>query len=219
MKTAGTFYREQNSTTKKNPTTEETPTGVPRDDQVSESYDGRSSFVTPMTGAPYIQEKDSDRPPAYALNIHPVENNPGSAKVIPSGHGFVNKQASRVANATLKKAAMDVDTLLKKTSEDIVRKAQSISIYRPVEKDGVFQYRIQGSKGEAYLVTASLSPLQVSCSCDFWQWQGPEHHAVQNGYLYGTKKGTAAEPTRKDPDGRNLLCKHAVRCLKDLFSK
>lgn len=56
--------------------------------------------------------------------------------------------------------------------------------------------------------------LLISCSCPYWQWQGPEHHAQHKGYLYGKPRGTASTPYIKDPVGINFLCKHAYKVLQ-----
>ena len=55
--------------------------------------------------------------------------------------------------------------------------------------------------------------LRLSCTCDFWKYQGPEYHAVQGGYLLGEPQGSATEPLVRDPQGRNRLCKHVVAVL------
>ena len=61
--------------------------------------------------------------------------------------------------------------------------------------------------------TLSKMDLKLSCSCDFWQYQGPEHWAKAGDYLYGKPRGTAAVPDSKDPNGKNRLCKHALATL------
>lgn len=59
--------------------------------------------------------------------------------------------------------------------------------------------------------------LHISCTCNYWQYQGPEYHAVQNDYLFGKVRGTAEQPTKKDPNGTHRLCKHAYAVLRDFF--
>lgn len=74
-----------------------------------------------------------------------------------------------------------------------------------------------------YIVTISAEgdrsdpDLHISCTCNYWQYQGPEYHAVQNDYLYGTVRGTAEQPTKKDPEGTHKVCKHAYAVLRDFF--
>jgi len=55
--------------------------------------------------------------------------------------------------------------------------------------------------------------LLVSCSCPAWQWLGPEHHAMQGGYLERGPKGTASVPFIRDPQNHNLVCKHVAAAL------
>lgn len=55
--------------------------------------------------------------------------------------------------------------------------------------------------------------LMVSCSCPAWQWLGPEHHAIQNGYLERGPRGTASVPFIRDPQNHNLVCKHVAAAL------
>jgi hypothetical protein len=86
----------------------------------------------------------------------------------------------------------------------------------------MWTFTVSGSKGEAYTVrvkalpanktvkTVEKSQVQVSCSCDFFRWQGPEHWAKVEKYLYGKPVGTASKPVVKDPDSRHRVCKHLV---------
>lgn len=58
--------------------------------------------------------------------------------------------------------------------------------------------------------------LKMSCSCPFWQWQGPEHNAKTQGYLLGNPRGTASTPDVKDPDRTHLVCKHVAAVLDSI---
>jgi len=74
-----------------------------------------------------------------------------------------------------------------------------------------------------YIVTVSAKgsrsnpDLHLTCTCSYWQYQGPEYHAVQNNYLFGKVRGTAEQPTKKDPHGTHKVCKHAYAVLRDFF--
>jgi hypothetical protein len=57
-------------------------------------------------------------------------------------------------------------------------------------------------------------PVQVSCSCPYFRWQGPEHWAKTNSYLYGKPVGTGSKPVIKDPKGKHWACKHVYAVLK-----
>jgi hypothetical protein len=63
----------------------------------------------------------------------------------------------------------------------------------------------------------SKPDLHLSCTCSYWQYQGSEYHAVQNDYLFGKVRGTAEQPTKKDPDGTHKVCKHVYAVLRDFF--
>lgn len=93
----------------------------------------------------------------------------------------------------------------------------------------VYSFSVPGSRGETYTVkvrgvpsknirTIGKMDLKLSCTCDFWQYQGPEHWAQAGDYLYGKPRGTASRPDAKDPKGHNRLCKHSVAVL-DLIGK
>ena len=59
--------------------------------------------------------------------------------------------------------------------------------------------------------------IYLTCTCDYWQYQGPEYHSAQNKYLYGKVRGTAEIPTKKDPNGTHKVCKHVYAVLRDFF--
>jgi hypothetical protein len=56
--------------------------------------------------------------------------------------------------------------------------------------------------------------VQASCTCNFWQWQGPEHWASQKGYLFGKPRGSASKPNVRDPSGEHGACKHVLACIQ-----
>lgn len=57
------------------------------------------------------------------------------------------------------------------------------------------------------------SDVLISCTCPYWRWQGPEHWAKVEGYLYGKPRGTASKPVIKDPQGTHRVCKHVLTVL------
>lgn len=59
--------------------------------------------------------------------------------------------------------------------------------------------------------------IYLSCTCGYWQYQGPEYYAKQNGYLFGKPKGTAQKPEQRDPNGTHKVCKHTYAVLRDYF--
>ncbi len=52
-------------------------------------------WVTPQTGAPYNQDTPT-RKPSNGITQPAVYDNPGSARVIPSGKGYENKKSSLI---------------------------------------------------------------------------------------------------------------------------
>lgn len=93
------FYRKQQSpqTLDKKDSESSLPTGG--DDTSTSSSPG---WVTPQTGAPYNQDTPS-RQPAQGIPQPTVENSPSSARVIPSGKGFTNKEAEEMVQRITRK--------------------------------------------------------------------------------------------------------------------
>lgn len=153
--------------------------------------------------------------PGQTLDLTEVTDNPGSAKVIPEGRGFVNRQAYKIA---------DIEKLcgedLQRTSREVKAKLKRVD-----SKTSSWTFEVSGSKGP-YQVKVKALPkrvdvkdprkvdLLVSCSCPFWQWQGPEHWAAQNSYLLGRPRGTASKPVVKDPNKQHGACKHVLAALQ-----
>lgn len=176
-----------------------------------------------MGGLGFYANRHDDRAPGHKLEVREMDDVGGSAKVIPSGHGFVNKEASAV------RVAKRLAEMLDGTSKEVIQKSVSIKPKgkRFDSKNSIFTFGVPGSKGENYSVrikvlrkgnTTKLAKLHllVSCSCNFWQWQGPEHWAKVEQYLYGKPRGTASKPDAKDPTSQHKLCKHVVACLNNV---
>ena len=94
-KRVATFYREQQHPSKMDKKDDKSDGGTPQGDDDSSTMSS-PGWVTPQTGAPYNQDTPS-RKPSNGITQPAVYDNPGSAKVIPSGKGFVNKMAERIA--------------------------------------------------------------------------------------------------------------------------
>jgi hypothetical protein len=94
----------------------------------------------------------------------------------------------------------------------VVNSFEEKVLKEPIEFEvGKYVVTVQ-AKGER-----SNPDLHLTCSCNYWQYQGPEYHAVQNDYLFGKVRGTAEQPTKKDPNGTHKICKHAYAVLRDFF--
>lgn len=156
------------------------------------------------------------------LNFPPqVQENPGSAKVIPwNNDSLVNNRAARY------RVAATLQDIMSRCGEDVIDRSRGLKA-KLVQTDpgtALWQFEVPGSKG-AYRVRVQASSsklsmgeadVKVSCSCPFWQWQGPEHHAKEGGYLYGRPVGTASKPSAKDPSGKHAACKHVIAVLSHI---
>ena len=154
----------------------------------------------------------------------------GSSRVVPNGQGQMWSGDATYMQASLRlprqKAAATIPELLSATSSDVVGKGKGIkpSLKRADPTKGIWTFTVPGSNGETYTVKIRALPsgnvslvekaqVQVSCTCAFFRWQGPEHHAQREGFLYGKPSGTASRPTVRDPAGANYCCKHVAACL------
>lgn len=182
--------------------------------------EGAQDLGAPGPYSPTKVYPDTDRDyraPAESMNnISPTDNNPGSAKVIPEGHDFANKMASRVA-AKMAEILQGLDPGIRTRSQGLTPK-----VHKSDDAKGSYQFRVPGSDGDTHTVKVqgtqplAKSNLKVSCTCGFWRYQGPEHWAQTNGYLLGNPVGTAANPNAKDPNGKNRVCKHVLAALNHI---
>jgi len=133
---------------------------------------------------------------------------------------------STVKEPAWRKQAATIQEILDGTSRDIHTRSSRVRwrLSRADPKRAIWTFQVQGSS-DTYTVRvrgvqqkkgASLGAgqVQVSCSCPFFRWQGPEHHASVNRYLYGRPQGTASKPAAKDPGSRHWACKHVVAVLR-----
>jgi hypothetical protein len=133
------------------------------------------------------------------------------------------KAAMRVPGG---KTAATIDEIASKTSGTIHGRAQGVRVKlkRADPRRGIWTFRAAGSQGQQYLIRVKgvrqgnvkylrKAQVKVSCSCNFFRWQGPEHWAKTNSYLYGKARGTATAPAVKDPNGQHWACKHVLAAL------
>lgn len=163
----------------------------------------------------------SDRVPAESMNnIREVDQGGSSAKVIPDSSDITTKKASSI------RVAARMSEIMANLDPGIDRKAMKVrpKLQRSDPTNDIYTFSVPGSKGDKYAVKVKVirqgnvtdpgkADIQLSCSCDFWRWQGPEHHAKVGGYLYGNPEGSASSPTEKDPSGTHRVCKHARAVL------
>lgn len=168
---------------------------------------------------------------------------PDEKKGVPSGHALPNQHhdeadapTSRVTqngvtdfvsgDRTYPKYATLISDVLSQVGPDVIARAKAIPfrISRVLPGKGFWSFAVSGSKGEDYSVRLKVlrkgnakgvakHHVRVSCDCPFFRWQGPEHWAKVNGYLYGKPVGTASRPDVKDPSGKHWACKHVVAVL------
>jgi hypothetical protein len=184
------------------------------------SQDGETWYDRGQGARKWQDGQDERHEPAPGQKPwYTVVNNPGSAKVIPEGHGFRNKE-QRVPKraATIGEIEGRCDTGLHEKARGI-----GVKLKRVDAKNAMWTFAVQGSKGP-YKVRVkaprvgnvrdvSRLNVYVSCSCPYWRWQGPEHWAKSSGYLYGKPRGTASKPDVKDPTGSHGACKHVLAVL------
>lgn len=148
-----------------------------------------------------------------------------------SGPGSVYLSV-RKYGSTQRVAAAKIDKIMGNCGPKIVQRSNGIQFRRKriLPKHGMLIYEVRGSvggksdgmtytvriKGERKGNVKALAkmPVKVSCSCPYFRWQGPEHWAKVNGYLYGRPVGTASKPVIKDPKDQHWVCKHVYAILK-----
>lgn len=124
------------------------------------------------------------------------------------------------------RVAAKISEILNGLSPKVTSGARSVTprLKRADPDRAIWTYEVPGSKGDSYTVRVKGIPkgtqrsltkmdVRVSCTCPFFRYQGPEHWAKVEDYLYGKPAGTAARPDQKDPDGRNRVCKHVAAVL------
>ena len=167
--------------------------------------------------------RDPRRPSEAPNNNGVVErSNPGS-RVLPGEGGHVDMGRWKVATL--------IRDIQNGCGSDLLKRSKNLTvkIRRVDTKNAMWHFAVPGSKETHFVRVQALrrSPLQdmskahvkVSCSCPFWQWQGPEHWAKNGDYLYGRPQGTATKPSAKDPNGQHKACKHVLAVLDRVISR
>jgi hypothetical protein len=151
---------------------------------------------------------------------------PGSAKVIPTFNtDLVNHQDNREWGQRLAMVIADIESRAEGSIHDKAR-GLPVKLKRVNRKNAILTYQVQGGSG-VYTVKVKIPrkgnlrdpkklDVWLACSCPFWQWQGPEHHAKINNYLYGKPRGTASKPVIRDPGNKHGVCKHVLAVLWDV---
>jgi len=183
---------------------------------------GRENHHDRATDPLMVDISDEKRPAEKMNDIREVDDNPGSAKVIPERNTDLVNNKNWSLGPTDRVATM-IPEIMSSCGPDIHRRSRGIPIRlrRVDQKNAQWGFDVKGSSGTYKVkvrVIQKRSNVQdpykvdvlVSCSCPFWRWQGPEHWALKKGYLLGKPRGTASNPDIKDPKGRHGACKHVL---------
>lgn len=148
-----------------------------------------------------------------------------SKRISDEGKAWKKSLRRRVASRYL--TAAKIAEIEGKTLPDLISKGRSLQprLVRVDAPNRIWWFDVKGSEPTPYRVKVKVlvpsaairkidkADVQLSCTCQFWRWQGPEHWAKQNDYLYGKPVGTASKPSEKDPNGRHWMCKHVAAVL------
>lgn len=119
--------------------------------------------------------------------------------------------------------AMEVERILQNTSRQILTKSRSLKPLFLRSRGDTVYYAVKSGKKQYEVVVKFLDPVtldcQVKCNCDGWKFQGGEYHAKRNKYLLGNPRGTATKPVKRDPKGKNWVCKHIACVLRELSER
>jgi len=165
---------------------------------------------------------DKNNAPGHGLpETHQDDADAPSSRVLPRGEGEFS-----TGDQTYLKAAATLTDLGQRTGPAVHASARKVTVRlkRADPQRGFWTFDARGSKGESYIIrvkgqrTGNIKELAkaqvlVSCSCNFFRWQGPEHWAKTNSFLYGKPRGTASTPVIKDPTEKHWACKHVLAAL------
>jgi hypothetical protein len=72
----------------------------------------------------------------------------------------------------------------------------------------IFQFIPRGSTKDP-----NKLQVRVSCTCPSWLFWGAQYNAMMEDYLYGRIRPKFTPPSKRDPTGRFLVCKHVLACI------
>lgn len=152
-----------------------------------------------------------------------VDNVPsGTSRVVPNGQFVTYNEDIRTSR--MDKRGARIEDLLRNTGQNIIARASEVEISpkRFIPEKGFWSFSAKGSQkshtvrikglgmNQGNIQSLNKATVKVSCTCEFFKWQGPEHWAKKEGYLYGKQRGSASTPRIKDPEGNHRVCKHIV---------
>jgi hypothetical protein len=116
------------------------------------------------------------------------------------------------------RVAASIPQILQGCPPDLHARAKGLPVTATSQDGQVQGYSVRGSSDNYTVLVEKVSSedIRVSCSCNFWQWQGPEYWAHTRGYLHGSARSNLSFPDVRDPQGKNGACKHVIAVLKTL---
>jgi hypothetical protein len=177
--------------------------------------------TSPTHWRSHPDEKESLPSGETGPDKHLDDADPASSRVVPPGDGTLWS-----GDTTYPKAAATMEEIVRRTAAEVIARARRVAVRlsRADPDRGIWTFQARGSQGRNYTIrikgvregglkNLGKAQVRVSCDCDFFRFQGPEHHAKTHGFLYGSPRGTAASPAEKDPKGVHWACKHAVAAM------
>jgi hypothetical protein len=165
------------------------------------------------------QHKKTPAPGTHHHDHPSKDDAPGSSAKAPGG-SYVSE------GGAIGKTAATMHDIANRTDKAVHQRARKVSVRvkRADPGRGIWTFHAAGSEGRTYTIRIKgvrkgnlkdlrKAQLKCSCDCDFFRWQGPEHWAKANGYLYGKPVGTASKPDERDRKGRHWACKHLLAAL------
>jgi hypothetical protein len=186
-------------------------------------HPGANVSYAPTSPSYYRRDKSVDQQsPGHRMpDTHTDDVPAGSSRVVPPGDGQLSGIGSRP------RTAATMAEIASQTAQRVHGRAKGVRVRlkRADPQRGIWTFQAAGSKGQTYTIrvkglrTGNVQRLdraqvRVSCSCNFFRWQGPEHWAKSNRYLYGRPRGTASTPVVRDPAGDHWACKHLVAAMR-----
>jgi len=114
------------------------------------------------------------------------------------------------------KSAVSALYLLKNSPQVIKSNARSYTAqlirsrgYSYVYRVGDYIVRI---RAVGQMINKSNKDILLSCTCNFWKWNGPDFNAANQGYSERAFSNLS-EPVVRDPHNQFLVCKHAYAAL------
>lgn len=128
------------------------------------------------------------------------------------------------AESNVRLAVTIADTMRATSSYSRERAPRTkVTLVKANKKDLRWVYLVKGyeswSDSTGHQVILKLMPdpkatslnqmdMKVSCSCPFWKYQGPDFNAWRGNYQEGKPYSNLKNPDIRDPQRKNLICKH-----------